>query len=86
LQDQAVRELVWPSEERWGAHGAGFRLDIGLGIGLGTDSTSYRKAMLLPLKMANSSERQLKKLVWNAVTDSCGAAGNVANVHQTHVV
>ncbi len=27
--------------------------------------------MLLPLKMANSSDRQLKKLVWNAVTDSC---------------
>ncbi len=35
--------------------------------------------MLLPLKMANSSDRQLKKLVWNAVTDSCTGAGNLEN-------
>ena len=57
----------------------GHRMQAGFGT-VGSDyircghrfHTSYRKAMLLPLKMANSSDRQLKKLVWNAVTDSCG--------------
>ena len=42
--------------------------------------------MLLPLKMANSSDRQLKKLVWKAVTDSCAGAGSLNNVDGTCAV
>ena len=42
--------------------------------------------MLLPLKMANSSDRQLKKLVWNAVTDSCSVQNCRQVAQQSSVV